>query len=516
MSCVTVGFENHSRFPRTIPRRLRQLVCSLIANVSHVGTDPVQGDAPAHRLEVRQVVAYLEGQWMKCWPFYQFQSGPRVAEQESRPFPSGEQFFRRPLESMFKQFHNKLLFNGMHAVQVFFIISGFLLAYNLQATSDIRDIEWKMLPKIFLARYWRLTPSYAVMIAFTATWLRHLGSGPLWSKHVMAVSNQCRQYWWSHLLYVNNYINDNGFCAAHTWYSGADTQLFYLGLLIHLFTQKNKRRNLVLGLFIIIGTILPALNVWYLDLHALMTFSPEFARTIVVPDFRRLFILGHNNMICYLCAMYAGYKMYEYQKKGITFAGNKFYKYLYWATLPTVISIAILGSFFYEPTPLWVRMLYQATHRFLIGILTIWIIIGSVMKLDKHYTSFIQWDGWTIPGRLTYAVYLLHMNIVHYIIGERTLPIRFTYFSLMIANFGILVMSYLISIPFYLMIEAPLEPIMKIAMSSSSMQVKRSISVDTSCTTDIQTNEDDLLQENEVAATVNSINALQTEDDKNK
>ncbi|KAM3959441.1 nose resistant to fluoxetine protein 6-like [Aphomia sociella] len=222
----------------------------------------------------------------------------------------------REYERMFRKFHNRILFNGMHSVQIFFTISGFLMAYNLQSASEIQKIEWKMLPKIFVARFWRLTPSYAVIIAFTATWLRHLGSGPLWNKHVMAVSNQCRQYWWSHLLYVNNYVHDNGYCAAHTWYSGADTQMFYLGLLIHLSTQKNRRRNLVLGLFIIIGMILPALTVWYLDLHALMTFSPEFARTIVVPDFRKLYILGHNNMICYLCAMYAGYKMYEYQKRG--------------------------------------------------------------------------------------------------------------------------------------------------------------------------------------------------------
>lgn len=64
----------------------------------------------------------------------------------------------------------------------------------------------------------RLSPALGMMIWFTSTWLRHLNSGPLWKRYITnSVTADCQKYWWSHLLYVNNYVPDNRNCAIQTW-----------------------------------------------------------------------------------------------------------------------------------------------------------------------------------------------------------------------------------------------------------------------------------------------------------
>ena len=74
----------------------------------------------------------------------------------------------------------------------------------------------------------RLTAPLAFVIAFIATWLRHLGSGPLWKYFITnGVTAQCRAYYWAHLFYFNNLIQDDKFCVLQTWY-GSDTKYFLI------------------------------------------------------------------------------------------------------------------------------------------------------------------------------------------------------------------------------------------------------------------------------------------------
>lgn len=51
----------------------------------------------------------------------------------------------------------------------------------------------------------RLTVTYAVVLLLTAGLMGSLGTGPQWY-YVKYRSEDCRAYWWTHLLYLNNYI----------------------------------------------------------------------------------------------------------------------------------------------------------------------------------------------------------------------------------------------------------------------------------------------------------------------
>jgi hypothetical protein len=53
--------------------------------------------------------------------------------------------------------------------------------------------------------HFRLTPVYAVVIAFGASWYIHMGEGPMWNNTVGTMVENCRRHWWTNLLYLNNY-----------------------------------------------------------------------------------------------------------------------------------------------------------------------------------------------------------------------------------------------------------------------------------------------------------------------
>lgn len=44
------------------------------------------------------------------------------------------------------------------------------------------------------------------MVAFHATWLIHMGNGPLWYDHVADDYENCRTYWWTNILFVSNFV----------------------------------------------------------------------------------------------------------------------------------------------------------------------------------------------------------------------------------------------------------------------------------------------------------------------
>ena len=52
----------------------------------------------------------------------------------------------------------------------------------------------------------RLTPVYAIILAFLATLVVYVGSGPDWQNIRYSMVEVCRSEWWRNLLYINIYM----------------------------------------------------------------------------------------------------------------------------------------------------------------------------------------------------------------------------------------------------------------------------------------------------------------------
>ncbi|XP_014368552.2 O-acyltransferase like protein [Papilio machaon] len=352
----------------------------------------------------------------------------------------------------------QLVNGGMMLVQIFFVLSAFILAYNLLLKSEKMPLTWAIYPKIILLRIWRLSPAYAVVLAFTASWLRHAGGGggPLWQLAGGSVAGACQRYAWTHLLYFNNYVEDNKACALHTWYLAADFQLFVLGLAVMVGT-RGRTRHVALFVLFLIGLLLPAWQVWLQDLDAVVLKKPEFYRSFHNPTFRKMHISGHANIVCCVFGLSTALLVYRLQRNKVDLSRNKILKHLCWFVVPGVMVLLASCAVFYtaERASLLTRMTVAALHRVVMATISSFVIVALVMRINKPISRLLEWGGWAVPGRLSYCVYLVHLNMVHVLLARRTHLSQVSMYNLALNFVGVYGWSHVVALMLHLLVEAP-------------------------------------------------------------
>ncbi|CAH0695621.1 unnamed protein product [Spodoptera exigua] len=130
-----------------------------------------------------------------------------------------------------------IILNGPLIIQTFLVISSFLLIFIWLKYSEKNKPSWKMIPIQFLMRWTRLTPSYAIVLALTASKFGRISSQPNW-KIVGNEIADCRRDWWKHLLYINNYFDNSEYLyrSIIEWrFWRIPSQLSYSAYLLHFF-----------------------------------------------------------------------------------------------------------------------------------------------------------------------------------------------------------------------------------------------------------------------------------------
>ncbi|XP_023940635.2 O-acyltransferase like protein isoform X2 [Bicyclus anynana] len=327
----------------------------------------------------------------------------------------------------------RITFSGMNIVQYFFFMTGLLLTYITLVKAETHRFSWKIIPTIIVLRWWRLTPSAAMVVAFSATWMRHLGSGPLWTSWIVnGSSHQCRRYFWAHIFYVNNYIPEDVVCVFQTWYIAADTQIFIAAIVIHfaIRNRSTKFKTIALTALLLLSMASPALHVWWQDLDAFSMQKPDVYRTLIDDNFRRLHVLGHNNLGCCIVGLATGHLIYWLQQNKIQYPNFRIGNLLCWCVIPMFIVVLYFSSLFIhdgERPSLALRMLFAGTNRALFGFIAAFWAVGVVMNFNGCSKAIMEWPGWVVPGRLSYGVYLLHNIFIELGQGMRTqlVPVSF-------------------------------------------------------------------------------------------
>lgn len=117
-----------------------------------------------------------------------------------------------------------------YTVDVFFWLSGFLGCYLMLELIKKRNGRNQPYWMIILHRFLRIAPLYFATILFFWQIMAMAGSGPIFFMYKDDFSDACTKYWWSHVLFINNFYpfgNDEQ-CLGWTWYLPNDMQFFLL------------------------------------------------------------------------------------------------------------------------------------------------------------------------------------------------------------------------------------------------------------------------------------------------
>ncbi|XP_063230206.1 nose resistant to fluoxetine protein 6-like isoform X3 [Bacillus rossius redtenbacheri] len=353
------------------------------------------------------------------------------------------------LEEHYGDWTSAVFLNGHLVVSAFFVISGFLRGYHLLQ-------EGSVLSSVFL-RYLRLTPPLAVTVALAASWLHRLGAGPYWHQHLGRVATDCRAHWWTNLLYLNNQLHLGVPCLQHTWYLGADWQLFLASLLVApLLRRWPGRACAVLGASVLVSVLLCFLHTYVRRLRATLLPVPAVLQNLTADD---TFLHGYTSTLCnaapYFVGLSFGVAYHRLNNTGV----NKLWIVTWWAMLVPLLAGPLWSVYFvYEPGYDYGHLLescYAALHK-----------LPFAYAVASAITLFGLGYGWVVGdvlscrasvvlGRLTYCAYLVHFLWQKAEAGSRRSPFHLSVLQITRASLLDLVVSYVLGLLLCLSVEMP-------------------------------------------------------------
>ncbi|XP_046562223.1 LOW QUALITY PROTEIN: O-acyltransferase like protein-like [Haliotis rubra] len=347
-------------------------------------------------------------------------------------------------------FHGIL--NALVSVDTFFTLSGLLVAYL--AMKELKKgrgkLNWAM---FYFHRFWRLTPVYMMMLMFYTCLLHYLGDGPVWPQTGLQ-KQQCRDNWWTNLLYINNLVNRNDMCFSWAWYLANDMQFFILTplILIPLFYSE-MLGMIVIGIFLA-ATLTTAGLISRLDNLPLASCTTEGNQGLGY--FADYYITPYCRMGPYIIGIAAGYLLY---KTNCTLRLNKKAVLVGWA-LAAASALAVLYGPYESangtPMPSDVSAFYNSAHRTVWGAAVCWVVVACATGNGGFVNTLMSWSGFVTLSRLTYCAYLIHPMVIMYQYMTQRSPFFITDVNIVFNFLGFLVITYGLSFVVSLVFEAPM------------------------------------------------------------
>ena len=207
------------------------------------------------------------------------------------------------------------------AVDTFFWVGGFLLGYLLlQEVEKKRGrfgvMGWLL---VYLHRFARILPVYSFVLAFYMNIFPAMGSGPNWQS-IKLINRQCSEYWWSILTFTNNFVPDGygNSCLGVGWYLANDMQFFLTGPILIMIYYKTRRVVswsihfilMIIGFFVSFG-------IAYDHEYKVMKTAPKNYEG-GLDDYEHLYYTKpYTRFFPYLVGLYSGYIYLRYYTRSV-------------------------------------------------------------------------------------------------------------------------------------------------------------------------------------------------------
>ncbi|XP_070533924.1 nose resistant to fluoxetine protein 6-like [Ptychodera flava] len=373
------------------------------------------------------------------------------------------------VDYVFERWSTLTVFGSIFAVDVFFLLSGFLVTYL--ALRHMRKTKGKMNWFLFyFHRWWRLTPALGLMLLLWSTLMLHLGDGPDYTRRPLYAQEQCRKYWWAVLLYFHNmypWVGGVDICMGWLWYLFVDMQLYVISpFFIILLHKSAKLGTLAVASFTVASMATVAGLATYYG-YPIGNTNPIFYNDNVAAGDDHIYTKPWSRLQAYLVGVYLGYVLCRLDGQKIKI--NKIFNLFLWCAAaatalaivygvwPTVITIG-------ERPEQWVAVLYRSTTSFAFVTSVAWVIFACETGNGGPVHTFLSWSAWIPLSRLTYCTYLIHPIVIYIYYWSRKTPIHYTEMNMVYYFVASLVLSYACAFVVSLAIEAPMIGLEKILL----------------------------------------------------
>ena len=328
---------------------------------------------------------------------------------------------KEAIEATPKRFLFQPVINFTFSVDTFFILSGLLLSYLSIREMERRQGKFSFI-SFYVHRLVRLSPAYYLSIFILFKVLPHVGSGPLWS---LADVRLCEKYWWTNILYINNFYPVLFFdiCHGMTWYLAVLMQFYIISPIFLLLLYHYWK----IALITIVGTMLVSIAI-----IGTLAGIEDFKATLYLQGAKSSWSIIYEKPHCrinsYLIGIVLGFVLYKkWRLRSSLWIRICLYSVM-WIMAAALCAVIIFGQYKTwcgHPFTKTENVTYYMFSRtgYSIGIaLTIYAChngFGGVIN------KFLSWNFWVPLSHLTYTTYLFHPLV--YVLMYKTMRFQYIY-----------------------------------------------------------------------------------------
>jgi peptidoglycan/LPS O-acetylase OafA/YrhL len=383
-------------------------------------------------------------------------------------------FIAQEFKNIFYVFYNfgprlsaQPVLNGFFSVDSFFFISGFLVAYLSFRDMNRRNGKFPFF-QYYVHRYLRLTPTYLFVLLFFWFLTVHLSYGPrtlVGADTTSHLYNNCANYWWTNMLYINNFYPPNfgDECMGWTWYLANDMQFYVITPLFLIPLYIWFPAGLIsVGITLIASVGVTGFIAGYYQYPA-NVFYPTFSGNY--PDPRQpdtssqIYGKPYCRIPPYLVGILLGYVIYKNWK----FNRNKYVNVLFYISIWLVASVmglviiyAFYGSYHGHEFSLAENVIYFMFARAGWGVCLALVVYVCHYGYGGPINQFLSMSFWVPLSRLTFNAYLFHEIVLMVILSDLRDTLPYSDLTMAIYCIATVVLSYGAAAVVSVLVEFPL------------------------------------------------------------
>ena len=375
-------------------------------------------------------------------------------------------FFFQNEDNVVKNFNDatrlssQAILSGELSVDSFFFLSGLLVSY-LSMKRFEKDGKLPLL-RYYLHRYIRLTPLYLYVILVSMYLFPLFSSGPIFDMNAMGIAKQCKKYWWTNILYINNFYPKSfgAQCIGWSWYMANDMQFYVIGPLILYLMYRFKMLGTILvnGLLILVHLIVTAvLMVKYKMISNFPLHDGIMGLAELSNNKYQDYVYGkpYTRVAPYAVGIILGYLL-TYKKKIV--GHTRYVIYICGWLMAISVGMALV----YGPHTMldhnWStaeNATYGTLSRFAWSLCLAWLVYACHNGYGSLINDVLSWKAFIPLSRLTYATYMVHILVLMYYLGSSQVPMHYTDSTVAFHFMGITCMSYAVAYILAVCIEFP-------------------------------------------------------------
>ncbi|XP_053699367.1 nose resistant to fluoxetine protein 6-like [Sabethes cyaneus] len=336
---------------------------------------------------------------------------------------------------------------------MFLVLSAMLLTYGIMKELTLNAGKLNVW-KLWLHRIVRIFPAYAMLVYFWIAFGEYFGEGPLYRHLVQPTVDACNDHWWSAMLFVQNYVNPDRLCIAHTWYLSIDMQLYIITpLLVYILWKLGPQ--FVPGLAFLMLVSMACVFATFSGNDFWLT--PEMDPEREQHRLRSTYYATHARMSVWFFGIAFGYFLFRTREKQVKWSPVVL-------TVVSILMTALAAVIMYVTTEIYKTRgvsvagdaFYETLHRVAWVGTHMWLIFMCVNGYGSVLDSFLSWALWQPIARLSYCMYLIHYLVVVVILGGIVQePLFFSTVNVQYMTVGVVAITGAAALVWALFIERP-------------------------------------------------------------